>query len=416
MVKKIFAIFFIYFCTSVAWFILGISMNERSIKSNAKLSEAVNRLGWDSQIQKAPSVYYKIEEETKKYERLVQTEHGPEIIYDVAKTAKTYYVPLESSLINVDLKLDYRKKGLIWYSTYHVSFNAKYRIKNTTNELQEMHFIFPLPSQNAIYDKFHFKENGAEISDVKPESGCLSKMIHLEPGAVSDYEINYISRGVDEWRYNFGENVNQVKNFSLTINTDFDNFDFPENSLSPTLKKPKGKGWNLKWQYSNLLSGINIGILMPHKLNPGPWVAEVSCSAPISLFLFFFLLLIFTTVKQIKVHPMNYFFIAAAYFSFHLLLAYLVDHISIHLAFIISSIVSIFLVVSYMRLVVDKRFAFVEIGIAQFVYLVLFSYTFFFEGYTGLAITVLCIITLFIVMQFTGRIDWESIYRKPIST
>jgi hypothetical protein len=42
---------------------------------------------------------------------------------------------------------------------------------------------------------------------------------------------------------------------------------------------------------------------------------------------------------------MNYFFLAAAFFSFHLLLAYLVDHISIHMAFAVCSAVSVFLVV-----------------------------------------------------------------------
>ena len=109
---------------------------------------------------------------------------------------------------------------------------------------------------------------------------------------------------------------------------------------------------------------------------------------------------------------MNYFFIGAAFFSFHLLLAYLVDHISIHLAFWICSLVSIFLVVSYMRLVVGARLAFVEIALSQLVYLVFFSYTFFFKGYTGLAITILCICTLFVVMQFTGRVDWDKVFAK----
>jgi hypothetical protein len=54
----------------------------------------------------------------------------------------------------------------------------------------------------------------------------------------------------------------------------------------------------------------------------------------------------------------------------------------------------------------------VEAANLQFVYLVLFSYTFFFERYTGLAITVLCILTLFIVMQFSGKVDWDSLFRK----
>ena len=121
---------------------------------------------------------------------------------------------------------------------------------------------------------------------------------------------------------------------------------------------------------------------------------------------------IITTLRGIDLHPMNYFFLAAAFFAFHLLLAYLVDHISIHVAFLICSLVSIFLVVSYLRLVVGLRFAALEAGGAQLIYLVLFSYAFFFQGFTGLAITIGSIVTLFVVMQVTGRIRWEEKFDK----
>ncbi len=83
---------------------------------------------------------------------------------------------------------------------------------------------------------------------------------------------------------------------------------------------------------------------------------------------------------------MNYFFLAALFFAFHLLLAYLVDHISIHAAFAICSAVSMFLVVSYLRLVVGVRFAMREAALAQFIYLVALSYAFFLKGFTGLAV------------------------------
>jgi hypothetical protein len=72
-------------------------------------------------------------------------------------------------------------------------------------------------------------------------------------------------------------------------------------------------------------------------------------------------------------------------------------------------------VVSYLRLVVDIRFAAIEAGLAQFVYLVLFSYAFFFKGFTGLAVTIGSILTLFLVMQFTGRIDWEEKFKLQLS-
>jgi hypothetical protein len=58
---------------------------------------------------------------------------------------------------------------------------------------------------------------------------------------------------------------------------------------------------------------------------------------------------------------------------------------------------------------VGLKFAFLEIGLSQLVFLVLFSYCFFFEGFTGLVITIALIITLFTVMQFTGRVKWEEL-------
>jgi len=156
------------------------------------------------------------------------------------------------------------------------------------------------------------------------------------------------------------------------------------------------------------VSGFDIALKMPQKLQPGPLAGRISYFAPVSLFFFFFLVFILSTLRGNDLHPMNYFFLAAAFFAFHLLLAYLADHISIHMAFVISSVVSIVLVVSYLRLVVDWRFAMLEAGLTQLIYLVLFSYAFFFEGFTGLTVTIGTILTLFVVMQMTGRIRWEE--------
>jgi len=160
---------------------------------------------------------------------------------------------------------------------------------------------------------------------------------------------------------------------------------------------------------------------MPEKLQPGPLASQISFFAPVSLFFFFFLIFIVTTLRNIDLHPMNYFFLAGAFFAFHLLLAYLADHLDIHVSFLIASAVSVFLVVTYLRLVVGMQFAIREAALAQIVYLVLFSYAFFFKGLTGLAITIGAILTLFVVMQMTGRIRWSEKFagfdaRRPVTS
>jgi hypothetical protein len=70
----------------------------------------------------------------------------------------------------------------------------------------------------------------------------------------------------------------------------------------------------------------------------------------------------------------------------------------------------VFLVVSYLRVVAGLRTALVRAGLAQLVFLVLFSYAFFFEGYTGLTVTIGAVVTLFVLMQLTARVDWSTVF------
>lgn len=146
----------------------------------------------------------------------------------------------------------------------------------------------------------------------------------------------------------------------------------------------------------------------PYPLQPGPLAQRITFWAPVALFFYFFVMLVVTTLRRIELHPINYFFLAASFFAFHLLFAYLVDRIAISYAFTICSLVTIFLTISYQRLVAGWRFAGVESGVAQVVYLVLFSYALFNERWSGLTITIGAIVTLFIVMQMTGRIPWNE--------
>ena len=88
------------------------------------------------------------------------------------------------------------------------------------------------------------------------------------------------------------------------------------------------------------------------------------------------------------------------------------DHVDIHVAFVAASAVSVGLVVSYLRLVSGTRFALARAGLAQLVFLVLFSYAFFFEGYTGLTVTIGAIVTLFVLMQVTARVDWTAVFAQ----
>ena len=411
MVKRIIAIVFIFICTSIGWAILGGTLFSRTYDSGLISTDRVASLWGSEHSQGPPSASFTTE--VKKKEE--SFENGKKIVKNVTETVVTD-LPLESSRINVDLDLQHRQKGLLWFSTYKVAFSGAYGFRNTSDKEQTVNFIMPFPTNQAIYDNLTFTVDGVPIGITNNEKGA-NAAFKVPGGKSAQLSVSYSSQGLNQWRYRFGQgDVAQVRDFNLRMTTNFKDIDFPDNTISPSDKRETDKGWDLNWSYKNLLSGFQIAMVMPEKLQPGPLAGKISFFAPVSLFFFFFLMLIITTLRGIDLHPMNYFFLAAAFFSFHLLLAYLVDHVSIHKAFAIAAAVSIFLVVSYLRLVVGIRFATREAALAQFVYLVMFSYAFFLKGFTGLAITIGSVLTLFVVMQVTGRIRWaETFTVKPTS-
>ncbi|MGB8511108.1 MAG: inner membrane CreD family protein [Pyrinomonadaceae bacterium] len=401
MVKRVVAIAFIFACASIAWLILGTTIFWRTYDSSGTLEKRVVSTWGAPQAQTPPvasceRIVPKTTETIENGKKKTLTE----------TSSVTDFLPVESSHIDVNLDLEHRQKGLLWYSTYKVAFAGLYSFRNTT-EQDRVTFTLKFPTERAVYDDLVFTVNDAPVTLTNSKDSAVG-VVGIKPGETATLKVAYRSQGLTEWRYDFGSDVAQVRDFTMRMTTNFKEIDFPENTLSPSEERETASGWELAWNYKNLVSGFQIGMEMPEKLQPGPLAGRISYFAPVSLLFFFFLMFIITTMRGLELHPMNYFFLAAAFFSFHLLLAYMVDHVSIHAAFAVSSIVSVFLVISYLRLVVGARFASREAGVAQFIYLVMFSYAFFFKGFTGLAITVGSIFTLFVVMQITGRVRWAD--------
>lgn len=388
MIKHIAAITFIYLCVCASWFILGGTVNSRTGQQQNQIGQQVESLWGSEQRQEAPAIF------------ATSTGEG----------AVRKQVPPESSDINVNLKLEQRRKGLLWYPTYKVAFAGTYELANKSDALQHMQLNFTLPDKKGVYDNLKFSIGQNPITDLKTQEGIVTANFDLPAHQSQKMSLSYDSMGVNSWRYTGGNGLTLAKNFKLDMETNFDAIDFPEGTRSPTAPKQKIRGgWKLDWFYDNTMAGNDIGMTMPRLLNPGPLVSDVTFFAPVSLFFFFYVTWLTSTIRSIKLHPMHYFFIGAAFFSFHLLLAYSVDHIPVEWSFFVCSIVSVFLVISYIsRVIPDKKFI-QQVAVAQFVYLVLFSYTFFLEQFTGLIITCMSIMTLFLSMQYTVRIDWTKL-------
>jgi hypothetical protein len=417
---NLFGIGVVWFVAVAAWMALGGVTKSRGSEQRGALRAKVNELWGPEQMQRAPFVSFRREipppepepavetkgtpAKTKKAEAKPEKPRPPEYLHDIVKAT------LASSSVDVRLHSDPRRKGLVWYALYDVSFAGTYSYVHEEDSPALLQIALTLPSQNAVYDDLVFTVDGQDRSaalDAAP--GTLSYELRVLPKQRVTFTASYKSRGTDSWRYVPAEGVARLNDFRFALATDFFDIDFPSETLSPSSRKKSDKGWSLRWDFRQMVTGQGIGMVMPAHIQPGELAAALSFSAPVSLMFFFVIVFVLATLRKIDVHPVNYLLIAAAFFSFHLLFAYSVDHVSVEAAFAICSVVSLVLVISYLRLVVSNLFAFREAALAQLVYLIGFSLAHFWDGYTGLTITVLAILTLFVMMQLTGRVRWHDV-------
>lgn len=391
--KQIFAIVLIFMLGAGGWSILGTVSEVRSGGYYSSLDFAVQEL-WGSSIEQA----------------------APSLSVKIPGSKKRRTIVPSSNTITADIQLEQRKKGLIWYPTYEVDFSGEYAITNTDAVSQNVRLHFPLPSATATYDHFSFLIDGkAKQLTLNTQEG-INQLIELAPGETRSFQINYRTRGLREWRYLLNASQSghsgRVKNLDLIVTSNVDEIDYPDNSLSPMSTDVLDGVTTLRWQADDLITRQNVALIMPEKTNPGPLSARMSYFAPVCLLFFFVLISALSVIKRIKIHPMHYLFVTAGFFAFHLLFAYLVDVINLHVAFLLSSIVSVALVILYLRMALGERFPWKIATAGQLFYLVLFSYSFFIKGMTGLTVTIGSILTLAILMRLTAKMDWHGFFSK----
>ncbi len=413
--RRLLAIGFVWLASSVAWAILGSTLTARSGSRSGDLLPEVHAL-WGPELVQAPPSASGAE---------THTVHTKETHFD--EKAKRYYevardlelttertIPLEASDLDATIALEHRRKGLLWFPTYAVAFEGRYEFANETPEARTVTFKFPLEKSGVTYDGFAVADAAGAPIDVTFEEGFARFARPLRAGERLAFDVSYRTRGTARWGYGtfgggLGPEQGRAKRFRLTVATNFPNVDFQAGTLSPTEHAAKGGGWTGTWRFDQIVGTSPVAILLPERLNPGPLAASITRFAPVSLLFFFFVTGILLAARGRSIHPMNYFLLACAFFAFHLLFAYLIDHVAVGPAFAAASLVSVALAVSYARLFMGWRTAVLQVGVSQLLYLVLFSFTFFWQGFTGLAITVGAILTLFVIMQITGRLDWEKV-------
>lgn len=388
--RRMMAIVLIFGIAGSGWMILGNATRIRSNEFSGRLGSEVEALWGVPLVQKTPT-----------------------FSVEIPGSDRVRRIMPSSNEVQVALAADYRQKGLIWYPTYTCEFKGKYTIVNNEPVAQKVRVHFDFPSRNGTFDAFAVSLDGHAPNVLVNTGEGVGEIVELAPKKSADFQVSYRTRGLREWRYQMDPDVGRVQNLQLVVNTGFQAVDYPAGCLSPMSSEttPDG-GMKLTWKASDLITREGIGITIPEKLNPGPLISRITYFAPVCLLFFFVLVATINILYRVNIHPMHYLFVAAGFFAFHLLLAYLADVVNIHAAFVTAAIVSVTLVTSYLAGALRQQFPW-KIAIAgQLFFLVLFSYSFFFKGITGLTVAIGSVVTLAILMKVTAHVDWDEAFNS----
>ena len=167
MVKRIAAISFIFACTTVAWMILGGTIFSRTYSAGDRLENKVAASWGSPQVQLPPTATYWVNR-THTEESM---EHGQRISRQVTESVPVG-VPVESSRVNVAIRLDPRQKGLLWYSTYAVDFSGAYGFRNSSAQDQSVSFQLKFPASQAVYDDLAIAVDGQPLPITTDSNGA----------------------------------------------------------------------------------------------------------------------------------------------------------------------------------------------------------------------------------------------------
>lgn len=241
MLRQILALAFIFVCTTIAWLILGATISSRTDGATQQLQSHVASTWGMPQQQTPPTATFAVKESKTSTSRV----DGREVVRE-EQAERQVPLALQASRIHVNIHLDPRKKGLLWYSTYAVNFTGDYVFHNDTSESRDVTFRLKFPADKAIYDGLQMTINDQTIPSFTDADGTVGRTTVSAQSNVK-LHVAYRSQGLDSWRYQLGDGIAQARDFQLVMQTNFRNIDFADDTLSPTSKLLVPGGWQLTW-------------------------------------------------------------------------------------------------------------------------------------------------------------------------
>jgi hypothetical protein len=326
---------------------------------------------------------------------------------------------LEQQTIRVNAEMNYRKRGLVYFSGFDFEFEGRYLVLNPRAHEIDVAFVFPISVEKnrVLLSELRFRVNGQDESiHLEGSSDHLLWTGRLEPGEQSEFIINFSGRGLDSFTYLTDPEL-PVRGFTLHIEVSGgDNFDYAPGVIPAASPESRADGFHLGWSFPSLESGVPVGVTLPSERSFDKVIATMARRSWVGFVLLFVwaqTLALCTSRRFAKVH--EGFLVGVAYGFFFVLLPYLAAFMNFYSAYIISLLVIGCLLMLYLQRVLG-------LDDCKMVILALLAALFFptlaviLEGYTGLVYTLEILVILALAMWFTTRNEFSALWSAIIAT
>ncbi|WP_375764950.1 hypothetical protein NR798_24845 [Archangium gephyra] len=314
-------------------------------------------------------------------------------------------LPFDKQHVQVQSRMNYRKRGLRYFSGFDFTLAADYAVVNREGHDIDVAFIFPIEvdKSQVLLSELQFLVNGAESDLDLGESG--NRLVwtgRIPQGATSTFSIRYRARGLDSFIYKLDPAL-PARDVRLHLAVEGgENFDYPPQVLSAT-QVETGRGTvALDWGFQSLESGVNLGVILPSVEAYDVVVATMAGRAWVPFIALMALLAAFSIRHRRPLAFYESYLLAAAYGFFFVLLAYLAAFMNFYVAYGLATLGLGAAVVVYGKRLFPKERTALLAG-TWGATLVVPTTAVILQGYTGLIYTLEILAALLGLMALSTR-------------
>ncbi|MBS1152095.1 MAG: putative rane protein [Myxococcaceae bacterium] len=244
-------------------------------------------------------------------------------------------MPFDSQHVRVDAAMNYRKRGLRYFSGFDFTFRADYAYANRSGHDEDVAFIFPIEfnKSQVLLSDVELTVNGKPAQvELKENGTCLLWTGRVKGAEQVAFTLGYKARGLGSFIYRLDPSL-AARDIAVHLSvTGGDNFDFPEGTLSAQQITQTDDALAFDWRYSALESGVSLGLILPSEKSYDAIIATMARRAWAPFLSFFALWFVLSLGSRRRLMFYEVGLLSATYAFFFVLVAYLSAFIHFYVA------------------------------------------------------------------------------------